>query len=93
MADNIEASTANPDTSPMSSGLARKLTPSVPANGTKAKKRNRQVVKNIPLADGVSLKTDVAKEISTRKVSKTCESDKENVPEDKDLGEVTMEDY
>jgi hypothetical protein len=92
MADSIEEPTTNADRLPANSETAGKLAPYTTASGSKPKKRSRQAVKNIVPANGVSLKTELAKEVSARKVSKTCESDKENVPEDVDLGEVMMED-
>jgi hypothetical protein len=93
MAENTEESTAASDALPVSSELASKLSHAMPANGTKVKKRTRTAVKNIKPTDGVPVKTEVVKEASARKVSRTCKSDKENVPEDNTSEEVMMEDY
>jgi hypothetical protein len=62
------------------------------ASESKTKKRTRPPKGNPP-ADGVSLKTETDKGEPLHKVSRSYESDKENIPEDNDLGEVVMVEF
>jgi hypothetical protein len=76
-----------------SSEVVRPLASLGIASETKTKKRTRPPLKGDAPADGVSLRTETDNEEVLQKVSRFYESDKENLPEDKDLGEVVMVEF